>query len=187
MVVLLGIVLVAGVLTFAARTAAKTQPSQAPPAAVVRPCPGKKHVSCGVIKVPLYWTAPRRGSLHVHFKVFVHTDSSRPALEPIVAMEGGPGYPSTGSAASYLFMIGALHRRHDLILMDQRGTGRSDAIDCPGVPDTTASPGRMTSPQWSSPAPGGSGSGPTRTGALPWPRIRGRCSRQYRPQDRPVR
>ena len=135
MVVLLGIVLVAGVLTFAARTAAKTQPSHVQPAAEVRPCPGKKHVLCGVIKVPLYWTAPRRGSLHVHFKVFVHADSSRPALEPIVAMEGGPGYPSTGSAASYLFMIGALHRRHDLILMDQRGTGRSDAIDCPGVQD----------------------------------------------------
>jgi pimeloyl-ACP methyl ester carboxylesterase len=32
-------------------------------------------------------------------------------------------------------MIGALHRRHDLILMDQRGTRRSDAIDCPGVQD----------------------------------------------------
>lgn len=134
MVVLFGIVLVAGVLTFAARTAAKTQPSHVQPAAEVRPCPGKKHVLCGVIKVPLYWTSPRRGSLHVHFKLFVHADSSRPALEPIVAMEGGPGYPSTGSAASYLFMIGAMHRRHDLILMDQRGTG-SDAIDCPGVQD----------------------------------------------------
>ena len=58
------------------------------------------------------------------FKVYVHTDSSLPrALEPIVAMEGGPGYPSTGSAASYLFMIGPLRQRHDLILMDQRGTG----------------------------------------------------------------
>ena len=65
--------------------------------------------------------------------MYLHTDSSRPGLEPIVAMEGGPGYPSTGSAASYLFMIGSLHRRHDLILMDQRGTGASDAIDCPGV------------------------------------------------------
>jgi pimeloyl-ACP methyl ester carboxylesterase len=74
----------------------------------------------------------------VHFKVFLHADSSLPALEPIVAMEGGPGYPSTGSAASYLFMIGSLRRRHDLILMDQRGTGSSGAIDCPGVQDYNA-------------------------------------------------
>lgn len=134
-VVLLGIVLVASLLTSAAQTAAETQPSQVQPAAVVRPCPGQKRVRCGRIKVPLYWATPKRGSLHVHFQVFVHTDTSLPALEPIVAMEGGPGYPSTGSAASYLFMIGALHRRHDLILMDQRGTGRSDAINCPGVQD----------------------------------------------------
>jgi pimeloyl-ACP methyl ester carboxylesterase len=102
---------------------------------VVTLCSGHSGVLCGNIKVPLYWSAPQRGSLTVHFDEFLHTDSSLPPLEPIVAMEGGPGYPSTGSAASYLFMIGSLRRRHDLILMDQRGTGRSDAIDCPGVQD----------------------------------------------------
>jgi pimeloyl-ACP methyl ester carboxylesterase len=102
---------------------------------VVKPCPGHSDVLCGNIKVPVYWSAPGRGSLTVHFEEYLRTDSSRPALEPIVAMEGGPGYPSTGSAASYLFMIGALRRRHDLILMDQRGTGGSDAINCPGLQD----------------------------------------------------
>jgi pimeloyl-ACP methyl ester carboxylesterase len=99
----------------------------------VKPCPGHSRVLCGTIKVPLYWSAPGRGSLTVHFEEYLHTDSSLPALEPIVAMEGGPGYPSTGSAASYLFMIGSLRQRHNLILMDQRGTGGSDAINCPGV------------------------------------------------------
>ena len=53
-----------------------------------------------------------------------------PALEPIVGAEGGPGYPSIDSAESYLFMLGGLHRRHDLIVMDNRGTGRSGAINC---------------------------------------------------------
>lgn len=135
--VLFGVVLVAGLLAPAAPTAAEAGARRARPAhaAVVRRCRGRKRVLCGSIEVPLYWSAPRRGSLHVHFKVFLHTDSSLPALEPIVAMEGGPGYPSTGSAASYLFMIGSLRRRHDLILMDQRGTGASDAVDCPGVQD----------------------------------------------------
>jgi len=102
---------------------------------VVKPCPGHLGVLCGDIRVPLYWNAPRRGSLTVHFEEYLHTHSSLPALEPIVAMEGGPGYPSTGSAASYLFMLGSLRQRHDLILMDQRGTGGSDAINCPGVQD----------------------------------------------------
>jgi pimeloyl-ACP methyl ester carboxylesterase len=107
--------------------------AQSTPATVAKPCPGRANVLCGNIKVPLYWGAPQRGSLTVHFEEYLHTDSSLPALDPIVAMEGGPGYPSTGSAASYLFMIGSLRRRHDLILMDQRGTGGSDAINCPGV------------------------------------------------------
>jgi pimeloyl-ACP methyl ester carboxylesterase len=131
----LGIMLVAGPLAAATPTAALARARQARSAhaAVVRPCPGYRRVLCGAIAVPLYWSVPARGSLHIHFKVYRHTDSSLPAREPIVAMEGGPGYPSTGSAASYLFMIGSLHRRHDLILMDQRGTGESDAIDCPGV------------------------------------------------------
>jgi pimeloyl-ACP methyl ester carboxylesterase len=102
---------------------------------VLKPCPGRQGVLCGNIKVPRYWAAPRRGSLTVHFEDYLHTDSSLPALDPIVAMEGGPGYPSTGSAASYLFMIGSLRERHDLILMDQRGTGGSDVIGCPGVQD----------------------------------------------------
>jgi len=50
-----------------------------------------------------------------------------------VAFEGGPGYGSIGSASTYLFMLGKLHRRHDLIVMDQRGTGSSGAIDCPAL------------------------------------------------------
>ncbi len=137
----LAIVLVAGVLLAgAASTTADALAGRAQPASkvLIRSCRGQKRVLCGSIEVPLYWSAPRRGSLRVHFEVYLHTDSSLPGLEPIVAMEGGPGYPSTGSAASYLFMIGSLRRRHDLILMDQRGTGASDAVDCPGVQDYNA-------------------------------------------------
>lgn len=141
---LLAIVLVAGLLAFAAPAAAPAAAqtpaprAQPAPAAVIVPCPNQTRVLCGTIQVPLYWSAPQLGSLHVHFKEYLHTDASRPALEPIVAMEGGPGFPSTGSAASYLFMIGAMRRSHDLILMDQRGTGGSDAVDCPGVQDYNA-------------------------------------------------
>ena len=101
----------------------------------VKPCPGNSGVLCGNIKVPLYSERSAPGQPHRHFKEYLHTDSSAAALKPIVAMEGGPGYPSTGSAASYLFMIGSLRQRHDLILMDQRGIGGSDAIKCGAVQD----------------------------------------------------
>ncbi|HEY1273990.1 MAG TPA: alpha/beta hydrolase [Thermoleophilaceae bacterium] len=109
----------------------------AAPAAVAAPamkrCPDDKSARCGSIRVPLYRGAPDGGGarLLVKFRVYPRKDRSRPALEPIVAAEGGPGYSTVDTAPSYLFMIGPLHRRHDLIVMDNRGTGHSGAINCP--------------------------------------------------------
>jgi hypothetical protein len=96
----------------------------------------------GSVRVPLDRADPWLGHITVRYAVLRHTDRTRPPLEPVVAFEGGPGYGSIGSASTYLFMLGKLHRRHDLIVMDQRGTGTSGAIDCPalqnGIPPYTA-------------------------------------------------
>lgn len=107
----------------------------ASPPARVRPCPGLDGVLCGSIRVPLYRGLPDGGgqSLTVRFREYLHTDGSRPGLEPLVGMEGGPGYGAIASASTYLFLLGHLHARHDLIVMDQRGTGSSDPIACPAV------------------------------------------------------
>ncbi len=105
----------------------------ASPIALV-PCGGKPLIECGSISVPLFWSHPGIGRpLTVKFRVYGHTDQRAPGAEPVVAFEGGPGYPSIGSAESYLFMLGPLHRTHDLIVMDQRGTGGSSVIDCPAL------------------------------------------------------
>jgi pimeloyl-ACP methyl ester carboxylesterase len=98
---------------------------------LLHPCPGHTGALCGTVRVPLYWSSPGGRKLTVGFRVYPHVDRSLPALEPIVAMEGGPGLASIGSASSYLFMIGPLIQRHDLIVMDNRGTGISGAINCP--------------------------------------------------------
>jgi pimeloyl-ACP methyl ester carboxylesterase len=110
---------------------------------IAHPCRGASQVLCGVVRVPLYWSRPGGSKLTVHFRVYLRSDHAAPALEPVVAMEGGPGYPSIGSAGGYLFMIGSLRRRHDLIVMDNRGTGTSGAINCPRLQryDGLARPG----------------------------------------------
>src|SRR5687768_11392753 len=110
----------------AALSVALAAPATAAAAPVTRPCPDQRSVRCGSIQVPLLRAAPDGGgrTLRVHFRVFPRTDRRRPALEPVVAAEGGPGYGSIDSADSYLFMLGSLRRRHDLIVMDNRGTGR---------------------------------------------------------------
>jgi pimeloyl-ACP methyl ester carboxylesterase len=48
----------------------------------------------------------------------------------LVAVEGGPGYPSTDGRDEYLGLFGPLRDRYDVLLVDNRGTGRSGAVDC---------------------------------------------------------
>jgi len=43
----------------------------------------------------------------------------------LVATEGGPGYPATGSREDYLALFKPLMPDHDLLMMDNRGTGQS--------------------------------------------------------------
>ena len=106
--------------------------AQAAPAGVqLAQCGHNPLVECGSIQVPLFWSHPGQGQpLTVDFRVYRHTDQGAQAGEPVVAFEGGPGYGSIGSASTYLLLLGSLHETHDLIVMDQRGTGTSDVIRC---------------------------------------------------------
>ncbi|MGZ8612033.1 MAG: alpha/beta fold hydrolase [Actinomycetota bacterium] len=108
----------------------------------IEPCANAPEDLCGTIDVPLFWDRPGEGDpLSVRFRVFTRADPDEPAEAPIVAFEGGPGYGSIGSNAAYRFLFGPLLEHRDLILMDQRGTGGSGAIDCPklqrGIGDYT--------------------------------------------------
>ena len=102
----------------------------------IEPCPGAPRNLCGTIEVPLSWDRPDEGDpLSVRFRVITRRDASAPPGTPIVAMEGGPGYGSIGSAGSYRFLFEPLLADRDLILVDQRGTGGSGAIDCRELQD----------------------------------------------------
>ena len=73
---------------------------------------------------------PELGIQRVGFELYRRTDRSRPSLGTVMAQEGGPGYPSTGSRGYYLPLFRPLSDRRDLLLVDQRGTGTSDPIRC---------------------------------------------------------
>ena len=75
------------------------------------------------MSVPLHRADPAGPRITVRFRVIPRSDRSRPAGTPIVATEGGPGYSTIESGPSYEFLLGPLRRTHDLILMDNRGTG----------------------------------------------------------------
>ncbi|MGH8139002.1 MAG: alpha/beta fold hydrolase [Steroidobacteraceae bacterium] len=69
------------------------------------------------------------GTLSIYFEYYPHSAAGS-ALGTLVATEGGPGFPATESRREYLSLFGPLQARRDVLLMDNRGTGRSGAIDC---------------------------------------------------------
>jgi pimeloyl-ACP methyl ester carboxylesterase len=79
---------------------------------------------------PLDPSGAMPGTISIGFTWLPHTNASAAASGTIVAAEGGPGYPSGGSRDGYRTLFAPLLDTRDLLLMDDRGTGRSGAIDC---------------------------------------------------------
>ena len=90
---------------------------------------------CGHIMVPVRRGHPALGKTKVAFAIRHRRDLRQPSLGTIFAMDGGPGYASTAKpyASSLIAALGPILRRRDLVLYDMRGTGLSDAIDCPAL------------------------------------------------------
>jgi pimeloyl-ACP methyl ester carboxylesterase len=88
---------------------------------------------CGRISVPTVRGDTSLGEQSIFFAVRPRDRAAKPPVGTIFAVEGGPGYASTNfdSAKSYRTVFGPLLRRRDLVLIDQRGTGHSQAVNCP--------------------------------------------------------
>ncbi len=110
----------------------------------LRPCAVVRRAWCGHLRREWEPGNPAAGTLRVGFAFAPALDRSRPALGTFVPHEGGPGYSTTGSGSSYAAMYGPLLKRHNLLLVDQRGTGRSTRarLPRPAEPDDRLLRGR---------------------------------------------
>jgi pimeloyl-ACP methyl ester carboxylesterase len=104
-------------------------PAAASAAPALRTCPGQPDFRCGRLAVPLDRTGAVRGSVRLRFAID-RAGRGRPLL---VALSGGPGQSSVDVASSWGLTLAPLLRRHRLVVLDQRGTGRSGALRCPSV------------------------------------------------------
>ena len=82
---------------------------------------------CGSVTRPLDPAKPRGRKLAIGFKLY---RVAHPKGPTIVAVEGGPGYPSIGSQVEYRGVYAPMLRERNLLLVDNRGTGQSGLIDC---------------------------------------------------------
>ena len=87
---------------------------------------------CGHIMQPAVEGLPGLGKQKIGFAIRPRGDRSRPSKGAIVFIEGGPGYAATNSDSIKPMgaVFGPFLRRHELIAIDQRGTGLSSPLNC---------------------------------------------------------
>ena len=99
------------------------------------PCTDITGAWCGAIDVPLERAHPDGDQIKIGFELHPRTDATTSSEGTIVAIEGGPGFSSTGSRDSYLNLFTPIMDHRDLLLVDDRGTGRSSPLDCKALQD----------------------------------------------------
>jgi pimeloyl-ACP methyl ester carboxylesterase len=115
------------VLAVAAVLAAGATPAQA---LTLKRCSGSSGFRCGTLTVPL----DRSGAVPGTVRLKVAVEAPRKGADGfLLALSGGPGQPSVPFAESFRLSLAPALRHRRLVLLDQRGTGGSGAITCPGV------------------------------------------------------
>lgn len=96
----------------------------------VHPCTKGGRLLCGGVRVPLDYSSAASPRIHIGFQWL---PASGHAVGTVLAVEGGPGYSSTGSGSLYRAMLGPLLRTRNLLLVNLRGTGNSTPVRCRGL------------------------------------------------------
>lgn len=100
--------------------------------ASLQPCsvPGvKRSARCGSIDVLENPDRPGSGKLQIHV-VVIPAANGNPLPDPMVPLLGGPGESAIDAVEWSMQRLGPMLKNRDLLLVDERGTGRSGALQC---------------------------------------------------------
>jgi pimeloyl-ACP methyl ester carboxylesterase len=106
-----------------------------------RPVRAKAAALCGTLRVPEDRSKPQGRTIDLRVAV-VPSTAAHPASDPLFALAGGPGEASTQFFAWMPSVFTDVLRTRDIVLVDQRGTGASNAVQLPEMPDTTGLPAK---------------------------------------------
>jgi pimeloyl-ACP methyl ester carboxylesterase len=118
-------------------------PERPVPGVQLTPCtltaPGtaaRVQARCGIVEV--YEDRSSQGGRTIELKVAVLPAVSRsPEPDPLFFLAGGPGQSATESYPIIHNAFARVNQRRDIVLVDQRGTGSSNPLDCPGGEEFT--------------------------------------------------
>jgi len=101
-------------------------------AALLQPCrlSGVQHEAlCGQLRRPLDPAVPSGPHIDVHFAVLPAV-ARRKLPDPVFVFAGGPGQSAVDLAGPMSRLLATTLNRRDVVLVDQRGTGRSAPLHC---------------------------------------------------------
>lgn len=87
-------------------------------------------LQCAQITVPKDHRSPDDGSIQVHV-IKVPAAKSNVHADPLVFLAGGPGQAASDTVAIVASSLATVQATRDLYFIDQRGTGKTDPLQCP--------------------------------------------------------
>jgi len=94
-------------------------------------------VQCGTLDVPENRQQPSGRHLSI-FAAVLPANTLSPKPDPLVLLAGGPGQAAS-TLGPFALQLALVRRQRDIVLIDQRGTGRSSPLACPAfAPDEHA-------------------------------------------------
>jgi pimeloyl-ACP methyl ester carboxylesterase len=84
---------------------------------------------CGTLRRPLNPAAPQGVMIDVHFAVLPALARNKKP-DPVFFFAGGPGQSAMSLAGPVSRMVARLGNRRDVVLIDQRGTGKTAPLKC---------------------------------------------------------
>ena len=109
---------------------------------LIPPCASSRLAWCTRISVPYQYAGrdpAAAGTIKLGFQWYPALSGT--AAGTILAVQGGPGYATTDYAAEYRALFGPLLRRHNLLLVNLRGTGNSSSFTCKALQNWTLADG----------------------------------------------
>ncbi len=91
---------------------------------------------CGVLQVPENPARPQGRQIGLHV-ARIAAISRRKQPDPLLVLAGGPGAAASTFYASVATAFARIQRDRDILLIDQRGTGRSNPLECAEPQDLT--------------------------------------------------
>jgi pimeloyl-ACP methyl ester carboxylesterase len=94
------------------------------------PCSAHSQTQCGWLLVPL----DRSGRVPGRVRLFVEREGSvGPEHGTVFALTGGPGDSAAVDFSDFYAELRPILRGRELVIFDQRGTGRSGELECPSM------------------------------------------------------